>query len=108
MGRNRRLSFTAFSVLYAIASGHRYGFDMMEATRLASGTVYPVLSRLERDGLVDSSWEDESRARADRRPARRYYQLTGEGDAALREAVQMLNRIAGDRPAIPVLVEGTP
>ncbi len=101
MGRNRRLSFTAFSVLYAIASGHRYGFDVMDATGLASGTVYPVLSRLERDGLVDSSWEDESRATAEGRPARRYYQLTGQGDTALREAVQMLRGIAGDRLVVP-------
>ena len=68
MGRNRRLSFTAFSVMYAIANGHRYGFDIMEATGLASGTVYPVLSRLERDGLVDSAWEDEARATAEARP----------------------------------------
>ncbi len=101
MGRQRRLSFTAFSVLYAIANGHRYGFDVMEATGLASGTVYPVLSRLERDGLVDSSWEDETRASAEGRPARRYYRVTGEGSGALREAVTMLSGIAGDRLVLP-------
>lgn len=94
MGRQRRLSFTAFSVLYAMANGHRYGFDIMESTGLASGTVYPVLSRLERDGLVKSSWEDEERAAAEGRPARRYYEVSGEGQVALREAVDMLNGIA--------------
>lgn len=101
MGRNRRLSFTAFSVLYAIANGHRYGFDVMDATGLASGTVYPVLSRLERDGLVDSSWEDEASAAADGRPARRYYRVTAEGRSALHAAVDMLSSIAGDRLTIP-------
>ncbi|MDH3733356.1 MAG: PadR family transcriptional regulator [Gemmatimonadota bacterium] len=101
MGRQRRLSFTAFSVLYAMANGHRYGFDIMESTGLASGTVYPVLSRLERDGLARSSWEDEQRASAEGRPARRYYEVSGEGQAALRDAVQMLSGIAGDRLVVP-------
>jgi DNA-binding PadR family transcriptional regulator len=106
MGRQRRLSFTAFSVLYAMANGHRYGFDIMEATRFASGTVYPVLSRLERDGLVESSWEDEKRARREGRPPRRYYEVSGEGQVALREAVQMLSGIAGDRLVVPALPGG--
>lgn len=97
MGRNRRLSFSAFSVLYAIANGHPYGFDIMEATGLPSGTVYPVLSRLERDGLVNSSWEDEAEAASEGRPARRYYAVTGEGSAALAESVQLLVGIAGRR-----------
>ena len=87
-----------------MANGHRYGFDLMEATGLASGTVYPVLSRLERDGLVRSSWEDEGRAADEGRPARRYYQVTGEGSVALRAAVQTLSSIAGDRLVLP----GTP
>jgi PadR family transcriptional regulator PadR len=101
VGRERRLSFTAFSVLYAITNGHPYGFDIMEATGLASGTVYPVLSRLERDGLVRSSWEDEARAAEEGRPARRYYEVSREGALALREAVIMLRGIGGDRLILP-------
>ncbi len=101
MGRKRRLSFTAFSVLYALMNGYRYGFDIMEATGLASGTVYPVLSRLERDGLVRSSWEDEARAAQEGRPARRYYEVSRDGAAALREAVLMLRGIAGSRLILP-------
>lgn len=101
MGRKRRLSFTAFSVLYAMTNGHAYGFDIMEATGLASGTVYPVLSRLERDGLVRSSWEDEARAAEEGRPARRYYEVSRDGAVALRKAVMMLRGIAGDRLIVP-------
>jgi PadR family transcriptional regulator PadR len=101
MGRQRRLSFTAFSVLYAMANGHPYGFDIMEATGLPSGTVYPVLSRLERDGLVKSRWEDEDRAAEEGRPARRYYEVSGDGVAALREAIDMLSRIGGERLSVP-------
>jgi len=101
VGRQRRLSFTAFSVLYAMANGHRYGFDIMDATGLASGTVYPVLGRLERDGLVTSRWEDETRATSQGRPARRYYEVSGEGRAALREAVDMLGRIGEGGLSLP-------
>lgn len=95
MGRRRRLSFTAFSVMYALANGHRYGFDIMEATGLPSGTVYPVLSRLERDGLVGSSWEDERLAAEGGRPSRRYYEVSAAGSVALAEAVEMLSGIGG-------------
>ena len=106
MGRERRLSFTAFSVLYAMANGHSYGFDIMDTTGLASGTVYPVLSRLQRDGLVESSWEDEARATDQGRPTRRYYELTPEGARALTEAVTMLKGIGGDRLVHPRTAEG--
>jgi PadR family transcriptional regulator PadR len=83
----RRLSITAVSVLQAIAHGHEYGFDVIDQTGLPSGTVYPALSRLERDGYVRSAWEDEGEAHAEGRPARRYYRLTAPGVKALAEAV---------------------
>ena len=82
----RRLSITAVSVLHAIADGYQYGFDVIDQTGLPSGTVYPALSRLERDGLVKSAWENEQDAHADGRPARRYYKLTAHGVRALAEA----------------------
>jgi PadR family transcriptional regulator, regulatory protein PadR len=82
----RRLSITAVSVLNAIAGGYQYGFDIIDQTGLPSGTVYPALGRLERDGLVKSAWEDEQQAHADGRPARRYYKLTAPGVRAVSEA----------------------
>lgn len=82
----RRLSITAVSVLQAIADGYQYGFDVIDQTQLPSGTVYPALSRLERDGLVKSAWESAAEAHADGRPARRYYKLTAHGVKALGEA----------------------
>ena len=36
----------------------RYGLDMCESTGLPSGTIYPILARLERVGWVESDWED--------------------------------------------------
>jgi DNA-binding PadR family transcriptional regulator len=79
----KRLSITAVCVLQAIAGGYQYGFDIIDQTQLPSGTVYPALGRLERDGLVKSAWENEQDAHAAGRPARRYYKLTAPGVKAL-------------------------
>ena len=82
------LTYVSASVLHAIASGRGYGFQVMEAAGLPSGTVYPALRKLEKAGLIRSQWEHAAVARADQRPARRYYQVTAEGDAALAAAGQ--------------------
>jgi len=82
----RKLSITTVSVLQAIANGYQYGFDVIDQTGLPSGTVYPALSRLERDGLVKSAWEHAHQAHAEGRRARRYYKLTAPGVKALAEA----------------------
>lgn len=73
-------------VLRAIDAGHRYGFDVMEACGLPSGTVYPALRRLERAGWVAAHWEDEETAREAGRPARKLYALTEDGRIRLPEA----------------------
>ena len=70
-------------VLQALACGHHHGFDVMDATGLPSGTVYPMLRRLEKEGLVRANWEDPETAREEQRPPRRYYELTGEGQTLL-------------------------
>ena len=94
MGR-RNLSFGAISILHAAASGSQFGFDIMNATGLTSGTVYPTLDRLEQLGFLTSRCEDESAAHADGRPARRYFTLTSTGAAALHEG---LSRYKNLRP----------
>jgi PadR family transcriptional regulator PadR len=65
-------------VLVADPGAPHYGYDLMKATRLPSGTLYPMLARLQQEGLVDSEWED-ARPDAAGRPPRRYYRLTAEG-----------------------------
>ena len=97
----RRLSITAGSVLQAVADGYEYGFDVMDQTGFPSGTVYPALSRLVRDGYLRSAWEDEGEAHAEGRPARRYYRLTAPGVKALVEAVAFYHSLlpARSKPA---------
>jgi DNA-binding PadR family transcriptional regulator len=88
------LSYTALFVLQALAQGHRFGFDIMDATELPSGTVYPVLRRLEAADLVASDWEDDGRARKASRPRRRYYALTRAGREHLDEAEARYRAVA--------------
>jgi DNA-binding PadR family transcriptional regulator len=82
------LSYTSAVVLQTIDAGYRYGFDIMDVTGLASGTVYPALRRLEQQELITSKWEKEHTAYAEQRPARKYYQLTRQGKEMLAKAVQ--------------------
>jgi DNA-binding PadR family transcriptional regulator len=82
-----RVTHTTALVLVALARGVRHGFDILEATGLKSGTVYPILRRLEDAGLVRSRWEAVQRARDEGRPPRRLYELTGAGAEALEEAL---------------------
>jgi DNA-binding PadR family transcriptional regulator len=65
-------------VLVANPAASHYGYDLMKAARLPSGTLYPMLARLQQEGLVDSQWE-EQRPDAGGRPPRKYYRLTAEG-----------------------------
>ncbi len=55
-----------------------YGFELIEQTGIGAGTIYPMLTRLEEIGWIESTWEDIDPAKAGR-PARRYYALTATG-----------------------------
>lgn len=87
MGRLFSLTYPTAAVLLAIRHGHCYGFDVMDATGLPDGTVYPILRRLERRGVLEGAWEDEAAAYADHRPPRRYYRLTRLGEGAMVDVV---------------------
>ena len=84
------MSITAVSVLQADCRRLRVRLRHHRSTGLPSGTVYPALSRLERDGYVRSAWEDERRAHEEGRPARRYYRVTAPAVRALDEALDLL------------------
>ena len=89
-----KLTHPTTLVLEALARGARYGFDVIDRTELPSGTVYPILRRLERDGCALGRWEDVAIAQDERRPPRRYYELTAAGRALLAEARQRQARNA--------------
>jgi DNA-binding PadR family transcriptional regulator len=63
-----------------------YGVEIGEAAGLPSGTVHPILARLEGLRWVQSRWEDID-PKVEGRPARRYYRLTAAGAQAARTAL---------------------
>ena len=81
-----RLTYPTALVLQALLDGHHHGFDIMDATGLPSGTVYPILRRLDGEGCVRSKWEKDGVARQEQRPPRRYYELTTGGRRLAGEA----------------------
>ena len=90
-----RITHSTAVVLVAVARGCRYGFELMDATGLPSGTVYPILRRLEEARLLSAKWENAADAREGQRPPRRYYQLTGAGRQVVRDAVARFPALAG-------------
>jgi len=73
------------ALLADVAGGH-YGLELCKVTGLASGTVYPILNRLEKAGWLDSSWEDADPAK-EGRPRRRLYKLSRSGAEEARYAL---------------------
>ena len=88
MTTDRALSPTSVAVLKAIAGGVRHGFDIMDSTALPSGTVYPILGRLERAGFVRSRWEAAGVAQREKRPPRRYYEISAAGTRVLALSIE--------------------
>jgi PadR family transcriptional regulator len=96
-----RMTLTTALVLQAIARGHRFGFEIVDVTGYPTGTVYPVLRRLEHAGFVRSEWERERVASRDARPQRRYYEITAAGTRALASALEPMRALGGLRPLTP-------
>lgn len=97
MKRRRRPSPQTRSVLAALSAdptAWRYGYDLAKETGLASGTLYPLLMRLEARGFLTARWEPP----AEGRRARHVYRLTASGleyaTAAGREPVPRPGRLA--------------
>jgi PadR family transcriptional regulator PadR len=73
------------AVLLAVAPGARYGLEILRHLEfadlvLAEGTIYPLLARLEREGLLASRWVEGEGPRP-----RKYYDLTPSGRARMKK-----------------------
>ena len=102
MGDDLRVTMAVATVVAAFVedpAADRYGLDLIGVTGLPSGTLYPILVRLQRAGWVESAWEEVDPSAAGR-PARRYYRLTTDGLARARVALADLHqRFGRTRPA---------
>lgn len=90
----RALGFVTAVILRALRDGHRHGADIMSATGEGGGTVYKVLRRLEDRELIAGQWEDATVAERERRPRRRYYELTAQGKVELARALERYRDLA--------------
>jgi PadR family transcriptional regulator, regulatory protein PadR len=87
--RTPRMTIPTQLVLHALLtdpSKELYGVEIGQTAGLPSGTVHPILARLETVGWLESRWEDID-PRAEGRPARRYYRLTPDGLELARSAL---------------------
>lgn len=96
-----------YCVLAMLRDQERYAFELVRALGDAEGmvtsegTLYPLLSRLRREGMVETTWRESATG-----PPRRYYHLTTAGKAALDAFMDEWTRF---RSAVDHLLEsGTP
>ena len=84
-------------ILAILDHGRRYGYDIVQALShseglvIKEGTIYPLLNRLEGEGLVSSEWQASPEG-----PARRYYTLTDVGREQLPRMRAQWVRFADD------------
>ena len=84
MTRERRPSAQTIKVLSALAHSRdawRYGLELIEATDLKSGSLYPILIRCAERGLLESRWIEPD---VQGRPPRHAYRILPAGLAALK------------------------
>lgn len=86
-----KLTLPTARMLRALLDGPRYGFDLAVSMTMPTGTVFPMLGRMEAGGLVTSVLEQIDQHEA-KRPARRYYQLTPAGRAYAVEVLTVLSQ----------------
>jgi PadR family transcriptional regulator, regulatory protein PadR len=90
-----RKGLLEFLVLQIISAERVYVADILRQlseTEFATqeGTLYPLLSRMRRDGLLDYEWKESEAG-----PPRKYYQLTAKGSEQLRETQEYWGKING-------------
>jgi PadR family transcriptional regulator, regulatory protein PadR len=102
--RGPRMTLPTQLVLRALVADpgrEMYGLQICTEAGLPSGTIHPILARLEGLGWLESTWEDDASARQEGRPQRRYYKLTEDGaelaPLALAQATTPVSAIRGLR-----------
>ncbi|MFS2317101.1 PadR family transcriptional regulator [Maricaulis sp. D1M11] len=90
-----RKGYLEMLLLARLKAGRAYGYEIVASLKqapgfeqLAEGTVYPVLTRMKKDGLVDAEW-----IAAETGPPRKYYTITATGTRALVEMRSIWTRM---------------
>jgi len=90
-----RKGILELAILGALARGRHYGYSLVRTIAgtseldLTEGTIYPILGRLAKEGLVQSEWVESSQG-----PPRKYYTLTLKGAEAFRILNEEFRKLA--------------
>jgi PadR family transcriptional regulator PadR len=100
-----RKGILELAILACLSRGRHYGYSLVKTIsgdkeiELTEGTIYPILGRLAKEGLVQSEWVESSQG-----PPRKYYTLTLKGEEAFRVLEEEFRKLA----AIVVNVQSGP
>ncbi|MBT6275957.1 MAG: PadR family transcriptional regulator [Chromatiales bacterium] len=106
-----RKGLLEYLILSALLDGDRYGYDLVKllvarsGMSMTEGTVYPLLARMKKQGMVDTQLVESSEG-----PVRKYYTLTSGGHEARRamRAYLEIIMVSADRLAGEVAGPGAP
>jgi len=94
--RMSRQTISVFELLLAEPTAWRYGYDISRDTGLKSGTLYPILMRLEKLHWLETRWEE---VKNPGRPPRHLYRLSGTAREWAREELRAAERKRFWKPA---------
>ncbi len=88
-----RKGFLAYCVLKVCSHKPKYTSDIIAKLRAAElvvveGTIYPLLSRLQKDGLLEHEWQESEQG-----PPRKYYKTTQHGDDVITHTAQKITEL---------------
>ncbi len=90
-----RKGILELAILASLSRGRHYGYSLVRTIsgdgdiELTEGTIYPILGRLAKEGLVQSEWVESSQG-----PPRKYYTLTPKGNEAFRVLEKEFRKLA--------------
>jgi PadR family transcriptional regulator PadR len=90
-----RKGILELAILGCLSRGRHYGYSLVRSISgdsdidLTEGTIYPILGRLAKEGLVQSEWVESSQG-----PPRKYYTLTLKGEEAFRVLDEEFKKLA--------------
>ncbi|MBV9139352.1 MAG: helix-turn-helix transcriptional regulator [Pseudonocardiales bacterium] len=85
-------------VLLVTPTTPRYGLEIAREAGLKTGTLHPILARLQHAGWIESFWETPADHEDQGRPRRRYYRFTGDGAQTARRAIAEVS-VSGAGPS---------
>lgn len=88
-----RKGFLAYCVIKVCQGEPKYTSDIIQKLKIAElvvveGTIYPLLSRLQKDGLLEHEWQESEQG-----PPRKYYRTTQFGDEVAKNILKKITEI---------------